>query len=167
VNFTPRIIWQLVVAVEAPPTFLRGFDELEDHGKRGAVRQAAVRADRTVANVLAAQKDCTELHYRYGISHCVVGDNAMLPATIIQFVLQDGGLRAQGIAATSEVFNLIFACSLPGYILLAYLAGEIGPKIRPLYVLYAISGLAASLYLFLRVTTLYDLKIWPQSTALQ
>jgi predicted MFS family arabinose efflux permease len=87
------------------------------------------------------------------------GGNAMLPATIIQFVVQDGGLRAQGIAATSEVFNLIFACSLPGYVLLAYLASEIGRKIRPLYVLYAISGLAASLYLFLRVTTLHDLKL--------
>jgi predicted MFS family arabinose efflux permease len=87
------------------------------------------------------------------------GGNAMLPAIIMQFVLQGGGLRAQGIAATSEVFNLIFACSLPGYILLAYLASEIGRKIRPLYVLYAISGLAASLYLFLRVTTLHDLKL--------
>jgi predicted MFS family arabinose efflux permease len=87
------------------------------------------------------------------------GGNAMLPAAIMQFVLQGGGLRAQGVAATSEVFNLIFASSLPGYILLAYLASEIGRKIRPLYILYAISGLAASLYLFLCVTSLHDLKL--------
>jgi hypothetical protein len=26
------------VAIEAPPTFLRGFDELEDHGECGAIR---------------------------------------------------------------------------------------------------------------------------------
>jgi hypothetical protein len=38
-------------------------------------------------------------------------------------------------------------------------SGEIGRKIRPLYILYAISGLAASLYLFLCVTSLHDLKL--------
>ena len=27
--------WQLVVAAQAAPAFLRGFDELEDHGERG------------------------------------------------------------------------------------------------------------------------------------
>jgi len=49
-NFTPRNqFWQLVVAVEASPSFLRGFDKLEDHGERGAVRQAALRPDRAVA----------------------------------------------------------------------------------------------------------------------
>src|SRR5437899_12508603 len=41
--------WQLVVAIEASPTCLRGFDELEDHGERGAVRQATLRPDRAVA----------------------------------------------------------------------------------------------------------------------
>ena len=30
--------WELVVAVEAPPTSLRGLDELEDHGECGEVR---------------------------------------------------------------------------------------------------------------------------------
>ena len=33
--------WQLVMAVEAAPIFLRAFDKLEDHGKRRLVRQAA------------------------------------------------------------------------------------------------------------------------------
>jgi len=30
--------WQLVVAAESSPAFLGGFDQLEDHGKRGLVR---------------------------------------------------------------------------------------------------------------------------------
>jgi len=46
---TENQFWQLVVAVEASPSFLRGFDKLEDHGERGAVRQAALRPDRAVA----------------------------------------------------------------------------------------------------------------------
>ena len=33
--------WQLVMAVDAAPIFLRAFDKLEDHGKRRLVRQAA------------------------------------------------------------------------------------------------------------------------------
>ena len=33
--------WQLVMAVDAAPTFLGAFDKLEDHGERGLVRQAA------------------------------------------------------------------------------------------------------------------------------
>ena len=33
--------WQLVMAVDATPIFLRTFDHLEDHGKRRLVRQAA------------------------------------------------------------------------------------------------------------------------------
>jgi hypothetical protein len=32
------VFWQLIVAIEAPPTFLRGFDELEDYGECGAIR---------------------------------------------------------------------------------------------------------------------------------
>ena len=43
-------LWQLVVAVEAAPTFLRGLDELEDHRERGVVREAALRADRAVSH---------------------------------------------------------------------------------------------------------------------
>ncbi len=50
---TENQFWQLVVAVEASPSFLRGFDKLEDHGERGAVRQAALRPDRAVAKVLS------------------------------------------------------------------------------------------------------------------
>ena len=38
-------LWQLVVAAQAPPAFLRGFDQLEHHGKRGLVRQTALRSD--------------------------------------------------------------------------------------------------------------------------
>jgi hypothetical protein len=34
-------VWQLVMAVDATPIFLRAVDKLEDHGKRGLVRQAA------------------------------------------------------------------------------------------------------------------------------
>jgi hypothetical protein len=45
---TENELWQLVVTVEASPTSLRGFDELEDYGKCRAVRQAALRADRSV-----------------------------------------------------------------------------------------------------------------------
>ena len=43
-------LWQLVVAVEAAPTFLRGLDELEDHRERGLVREAALRSDRAVSH---------------------------------------------------------------------------------------------------------------------
>jgi hypothetical protein len=32
--------WQLVVAVDPAPAFLRALDKLEDHGERGLVRQA-------------------------------------------------------------------------------------------------------------------------------
>ena len=43
-------LWQLVVAVEPAPAFLRAVDQLEDHGERGPVREAALRADRAVAH---------------------------------------------------------------------------------------------------------------------
>ena len=39
---------QLVVAIEPPPTFLGGIDELEHHCERRLVREAALRADRAV-----------------------------------------------------------------------------------------------------------------------
>ena len=39
---------QLVVAIEPPPVFLRRIDELENHGERRLIRQAALRADRAV-----------------------------------------------------------------------------------------------------------------------
>ena len=42
--------WQLVVAVDPAPIFLRALDKLEDHGERRLVRQAAFRSDRAVPN---------------------------------------------------------------------------------------------------------------------
>ena len=39
---------QLMVAVEAPPAFLGGLGELEDHGARDLVREASLRADRAM-----------------------------------------------------------------------------------------------------------------------
>jgi hypothetical protein len=37
--FTPRIqLWRLIMAIEASPVFLRGFDKLEDHGQCGDLR---------------------------------------------------------------------------------------------------------------------------------
>ena len=41
--------WQLVVAVEASPRFLRGFDKLEDHGERGAAKHPDLFDAETVA----------------------------------------------------------------------------------------------------------------------
>jgi hypothetical protein len=41
---------QLVVAIEPAPAFLRCIDELEHHGERCLVREAALRADRAVAH---------------------------------------------------------------------------------------------------------------------
>ena len=38
--------WQLVVAVDPAPTLLGALDQLENHGERRLVRQAALRADR-------------------------------------------------------------------------------------------------------------------------
>ena len=40
--------WQLVMAVDAAPTFLRAIDKLEDHGERSLVRQTAFRPDGAV-----------------------------------------------------------------------------------------------------------------------
>jgi hypothetical protein len=34
--------WQLVMAVDPSPAFLRTLDKLENHGKGGLVRQAAL-----------------------------------------------------------------------------------------------------------------------------
>src|SRR5208282_330399 len=43
-------LWQLVMAVEPAPAFLSALDQLEDHGERGLVREAALRADRPMAD---------------------------------------------------------------------------------------------------------------------
>ena len=37
---TPDQFWQLVMAVDAAPIYLRAFNNHEDHGKRRLVRQA-------------------------------------------------------------------------------------------------------------------------------
>ena len=42
--------WQLVVSVETAPGFLCALDKLEHHGECGLVRQAALRADRSITN---------------------------------------------------------------------------------------------------------------------
>ena len=42
--------WQHVLSVEAAPRFLCALDELEHHGERGLVRQAALRADRSMTD---------------------------------------------------------------------------------------------------------------------
>src|SRR5262249_40268426 len=41
---------QLVVAIEATPTFFGGLGELEDHGERGLVRETSLGAHRAVAD---------------------------------------------------------------------------------------------------------------------
>ena len=38
------------MAVEPAPAFLSALDQLEDHGERGLVREAALRADRPMAH---------------------------------------------------------------------------------------------------------------------
>ena len=47
---TENEFWQLVVAIETPPAFLRGIQQFEDHRQRGPVGQAALRSDRAVAH---------------------------------------------------------------------------------------------------------------------
>ncbi len=55
--------WQQVVTVEAPPAFLGGLGEFEDHGYRGFVREAALaphsavthRCERALDDVCCAQ----------------------------------------------------------------------------------------------------------------
>ena len=42
--------WQLVLAVETTSGFLCTLDELEHHGECGLVRQAALRADRSMTD---------------------------------------------------------------------------------------------------------------------
>jgi hypothetical protein len=42
--------WQLVLAVETASGFLCTLDELEHHGECGLVRQAALRADRSMTD---------------------------------------------------------------------------------------------------------------------
>lgn len=43
-------LWQEGVTVEAPPRPLRTLDQLEHHGERSPVREAAFRADRAMAH---------------------------------------------------------------------------------------------------------------------
>jgi hypothetical protein len=43
-------LWQLVMAIEPSPGFLRTVDQLEDHGERGFVGQAPFGSDGAVAD---------------------------------------------------------------------------------------------------------------------
>src|SRR5262249_20586116 len=47
---TEHELRQLVVPVESSPAFLRGLDELEDHGQRRRSRETALSADGPVAH---------------------------------------------------------------------------------------------------------------------
>ena len=47
---TENEFWQLVVAIETAPAFLRTLEQLEDHRKRRPVGQASLRSDRAVAH---------------------------------------------------------------------------------------------------------------------
>src|ERR1700674_3245255 len=47
---TENEFWQLVVAIETTPAFLRGLEQLEDHRERRPVGQASLRSDRAVAH---------------------------------------------------------------------------------------------------------------------
>ena len=54
--YTENKFWQLVVAIETTPAFLRGLTQLEDHRERRAVGQAPfdrIVRWRTVAKVLS------------------------------------------------------------------------------------------------------------------
>ena len=53
-------LWQLVVAIELAPGFLRAVDQLEDQGKRRLVGEAALRAGRPVAHGGESAFDPTE-----------------------------------------------------------------------------------------------------------
>src|SRR6266478_6251831 len=46
---TEHEFWQLVVAIETTPAFLRGLKQFEDHRERRPVGQATLRSDRAVA----------------------------------------------------------------------------------------------------------------------
>ena len=47
---TENEFWQLVVAIETTPAFLRGLKQFEDHRERRPVGQATLRSDRAVAH---------------------------------------------------------------------------------------------------------------------
>jgi predicted MFS family arabinose efflux permease len=86
------------------------------------------------------------------------GGNAMLLPLISKFLAQAGGGQPL-LAATSQFFNLVFWSSLPMYALIGLAAGEIGRKLRPLYMIYAAFGLLTSLCIFLTVEDLKGLNL--------
>jgi hypothetical protein len=47
---TENEFWQLVVAIETTPAFLRALKQFEDHRERRFVGQASLRSDRAVAH---------------------------------------------------------------------------------------------------------------------
>ena len=62
---TQNDLWQQVMTAEAASVPLRLLDELEDHGKRGFVREAALRANGAVAHRRERALDrvrCPQMH---------------------------------------------------------------------------------------------------------
>src|ERR1700687_5996355 len=47
---TKNEFWQLAVAIETTPAFLRALEQFEHHRERGPVRQTALRSDRAMAH---------------------------------------------------------------------------------------------------------------------
>jgi hypothetical protein len=68
-------LWQLIVATEPAPASLRGFDQLEHHGERGFVGQAALRSDGPVPHRRERALDRVGNRYVIG-GRLVDGDSA-------------------------------------------------------------------------------------------
>jgi hypothetical protein len=47
---TENEFWQLVVAIETTPAFVRSLEQFKDHRERCPVGQASLRSDRAVAH---------------------------------------------------------------------------------------------------------------------
>jgi hypothetical protein len=45
-RYTEGAFRQLILTIEAPPAFLRGLGELEDHGESGFARETSLRPQR-------------------------------------------------------------------------------------------------------------------------
>ena len=65
---TKNEFWQLVVAIETTPAFLRGLEQFEDHSERRPVGQASLRSDRAVAH--GSEGAFNGVCNRYEISWC-------------------------------------------------------------------------------------------------
>jgi hypothetical protein len=63
--YTEDNFGQLVVTIEATPASLGGLGELEDHGERGLVREASLRAHCAVAD--GRERAFDDIRNRYEI----------------------------------------------------------------------------------------------------